>query len=183
MAEVATLSTQQATTEKIFAPTVGSKVTVTSISQAQQLIAQAEAKLRQLDAEWNAALDASLKWENLSETASSDSLRAAAETQMERYAENGDIILREIHKVDDALTYYRSEFERLRTATGLPAAPAKPTTGVAVPPPPPPSKTDKPTVKVVSSGLPFGLTQNQALAVIGIPLAILLVSNLAGSTS
>lgn len=192
MAEVATLSSQQAITGTIMAPAVGAKVTVTSISQAQQLIARTEARLRQLDGEWDTVTDAALKWERLANTASSDSLRAASQAKSDQYTANGDILMRESLKVIDNLTYYRSEFERLRTAIGLPASPTVPSTKPVPPPPQPPATTrlqlqieenDRKRRMLLPSGsvtgFPFGLTRNQAMAAVGIPFGILLVMNLA----
>jgi hypothetical protein len=198
MAEVATLSSQQSTTGGILAPAVGTRTTVTSISQAQALIADRQRRIAQLDAEWDAENTKARNLDLIIQTTSSESLRAASKTSQARFEANADVIVREIFKLQDELAFFQSEFERLRLATGLPGTPG----------PPPAAPTGqtaaqraqaeitarlaaaKAAAQVaaakaaagIPTGLPFGLTRNQAFAFVGVPLLILVVSNLWSSS-
>lgn len=179
MAEVATLSTQQATTAGILAPTNSNTDRPTSVSQAKALLTVRETRRKAVQAEWTSAIDAVEKWSRLSETASSDSLRAAAETQAENYNERAAILSAEIDKLDGEIAFFRKELERLRSATA-PSTTSTTTTS---------TDAAKAAAKaaaakggtVVSSGLPFGLTNQQAMFLIGIPLLVGVVMALSGS--
>lgn len=183
MAEVATLSSQQATTSQIMAPASTSKVTVTSIQQAQQLIASREQALVKLDAEWSAANDSAETWDRLSQTASSETLRASAKQQRDRYKASADIVMREIIRVEDELSFFESELERLRVATGLPGTPmtaadiAKQAAAKAAAAAQAQAQALKNAAVAAAQGrtppatttttLPFGMTTQQAVTLIG----------------
>lgn len=191
MAEVATLSTQQATTTGILAPTTSNTVRPTSISEAQALIANREARRKVAQDEWLAAIDAVEKWTNLSETASSDSLRISAEAQAERYNANAAILSAELDKIDGEIAFFKQELERLRAATGLPTTTTAASTAAAQAAAAAAAKAAAEAAAkaaaaakggtVVASGLPFGLTNQQALFLIGIPLLVGVVMALSGS--